>query len=680
MGTPSRGSSLPQEGDGKNGVTEGSLHSAGTSVQQGRLRGIAHKVFAFLFCGALAFLLYSASQLPRVVTLGFGVPFLLIALEALPVAFVFRWLLGRGSLAWRVLSIIFFSSLIGFSLSQFFFSIREQSRDMPQMFALWGTVAVSLLMIGLALQGRGYSGATRLNEERPRQDILIALGLFVLALGLRLLGPVTGAADEILIFGEMINLFRFPAEEFWDTSTTSNPYFVHWLVYLLWGAIKDSIDAFPLDKFITTFFASLSIPIWFFAVKYLCNRRIALTAALLLAVFGWHWVNSRFLYVYPYEFAVISSATLFSVLAFGRGNFVAAVALGLLWTFAILAKKISIMILPFTGYLFLDFLLVRPTVSRKRVLAAFAAVVAVVIVSYLPFYYADGALSGPAGGTDRFFRYNQAQEARQMSLQALGFTPTGAYIHVFKDAIRQFFVESSDAFRHYFRPAGPLLDPVLAVVGVLGFAYAVLLSFWKRECRVALVGLFVFVLPMVMSFPLDSQEMHGVSRRMMGSTFFIVLLGALGTDLLSAPLVCVASAGFNLYYYKTEYLTQRTAVWFTDHGLRRAALVMAARNAAREGAAVLVFEHPTYEARDAIQDLPDIRYVPSRPELRTALLQIKSGKVAVIIPGDADEYGFPVDDVTKEFADIIPPMSWVAGPKSPRGYPLIITASFERKG
>jgi hypothetical protein len=107
---------------------------------------------------------------------------------------------------------------------------------------------------------------------------------------------------------------------------------------------------------------------------------------------------------------------------------------------------------------------------------------------------------------------------------------------------------------------------------------------------------------------------------------------------------------------------------------------MAARNAAREGAAVLVFEHPTYEARDAIQDLPDIRYVPSRPELRTALLQIKSGKVAVIIPGDADEYGFPVDDVTKEFADIIPPMSWVAGPKSPRGYPLIITASFERKG
>lgn len=692
MGTPSRGSSLPQEGDGKIGLTEGSSEPANVSGPQGKLRGVAHKVLAFIFAGALAFLLYSASQLPRVVTPGFGVPFLLIALEALPVTFLFRWLLGRGSLAWRVLSLIFFSSLIGFSLSQFFFSIREQSRDMPQMFALWGTVAVSLLMIGLALQGRGYSGATRLNEGGSRKDILIAFGLFVLALGLRLLGPVTGAADEILIFGEMINLHRFPAEEFWDTSTTSNPYFVHWLVYLLWGVIKDSIDAFPLDKFITTFFASLSIPIWFFTVKYLCNRRIALTAALLLTVFGWHWVNSRFLYVYPYEFAVISSATLCAVLAFGRGNFVAAVALGLLWTFAILAKKISIMILPFTGYLFLDFLLVRPTVSRKRVLATFAAVVAVVVVSYLPFYYADGAFSGPAGSTDRFFRYNQAREARQMSLKSLGFTPIGAYIHVFKDAIRQFFVESSDAFRHYFRPAGPLLDPVLAIVGVLGFAYAVLLSFWKRECRVALVGLFVFVLPMVMSFPLDSQEMHGVSRRMMGSTFFIVLLGALGADLLSAPLkrfiprwiipalVCVASAGFNLYYYKTEYLTQRTAVWFTDHGLRRAALVMAARNAARDSAAVLVVEHPTYEAPDAIQDLPNIRYVPSRPELRTALLQIKSGRVTVIIPGDADEYGFPVDDVTKEFTDIIPPMSWVAGPKSPRGYPLIITASFERKG
>jgi hypothetical protein len=581
-------------------------------------------------------------------------------------------------------------TLAGLSFSRLNLAITYKSLNMPQMMALWCSLAVALLLCGLSLDGK-QDKETRPKEPPARVDFIICLSLFVLALGLRMCGPVTAAVDEILIYSEMLNLRRFPETKFWDTSTTSNPFFIHWLVYLTSVQLKGLFDSFTLEKFLTAFFASLSIPFWFFAVKFLYNRRIGATAAGLLTVFGWHWVNSRFIYVYPYELAIIALGTLCAIVAFGRGSFLAAVGLGLILTLSILTKKISIMVVPFSAYLFIDYLLIRPTTTRKRVLVTFAAVVAVFVFSYAPFFLADGSLSSHIWGSERFFRYSQASEARDARLAAMGLSPTGAIIHAFKDGARQLFVQSSDAFRHYFRPAGPLLDPVLAVSGLVGFAYAILLSFWERGCRVALVGLIVFTLPMVMSFPLDSYDMHGVARRMVGNTFFIVLLGALGVDLVSRPVarfiprwflpagVCLASAITNLHFYKTEYLSQSSAVWLTDHGLRRAALVQLARGFARDGSPVLVLDNQTMGAQSAFVDLPSARSFESKSDLRAALTEIKSGKVLVIIPGKADVYTFPVDDFVREFADLIPEGAWKPGPASPLGMPMIMSAAFERR-
>ena len=545
-------------------------------------------------------------------------------------------------------------------------------------------------MLGLTLDYKA-STARNLNRFAPLVDAGIAAALLTIALVLRLQGPITAAVDEIIIYSEMLSLQRFPDIKFWDTSTTSNPFFVHWLVYLTASRLKNVIDSFVLEKFVTALFASLSIPIWYFAVKLLCNRRIALTAAVLLSVFGWHWVNSRFIYVYPYELTVISLATLCSLLAFGSGSFAAAAGLGLLWTFAILAKKISIIGIPFSAYLFLDFLVVRPPTTRKRILSAFLLCATVFLLTYLPFLYADGSLSTHISGSDRFFRYNQASEARQMRLAAMGLSPIGAYLHISLDAIHQLFVASSDAFRHYFRPSGPLLDPVLAVLSIIGFGYALTFSVWKRECRIAIAGLVMFTLPMILSFPLDSLEPHGIARRMVGNTFFIVLLGAMGADLISRlvarylprwiipGVVCIASAMANFHFYKTEYLTQRSTVWFTDHGLRRAAVVLAARSAAQQGIAVLVLNDPTYDSPEGMLDLPNVRFLASRQELRKAISETKGAKALVIIPGPSDEYNFPVDELARDFSDLVPTYLWTPGRKSPRGYPLIVTATIESR-
>lgn len=654
------------------------------------MRDIVPRISVVVSWSVLALLLYWAFFVPSALEEPCGLPLLSVTLEASALSLLFRRIIGAHAIAYRVPNIIFFAAFAGLSFYRLNLSIGARSLNMPHMFSLWGALAIALLMSALSLDGR-QAKEFRSEERLTRVDILIAISLFALALALRVQGPVTGAVDEIIIFSEMLSLRRFPEIKFWDTSTSSNPYFVHWLVYLAAGQLKGLIDSFALEKLSSQFFASLSIVFWFLAVKFLYNRHIAVTAAALLAVFGWHWVNSRFIYIYPYELAAIALGTLCAVSAFGRGSFLAAAGLGLVWTFSILAKKISIMIVPFSAYLYIDFLLFRPNINRGRVCATFATALTVFIVSYAPFFLADGDLHRHIWGSERFFRYGQASEIRKARLAAMGLSPTGAYLHGFEDAAHQLFVRSSDAFRHYFRPAGPLLDPILAKSVLIGLAYAILLSFWERGCRVALMGLVVFTLPMVLSFPLDSQGMQGVARRMVGNTFFIVLLGALGVDLFSRAVakfiprwvlpaaVCIASAAFNLHYYKTEYLTQPSEVWFTDHGLRRAAAVQVARKFAQEGASVLILDHMTIGDQSAVTDLPNVRFFQSQLDLRAAITGIKSGKVLVIIPGRAEAYDFPVEAFAQDFGDIIPQSAWTPGPISPRGKPLIATAAFERR-
>jgi hypothetical protein len=111
--------------------------------------------------------------------------------------------------------------------------------------------------------------------------------------------------------------------------------------------------------------------------------------------------------------------------------------------------------------------------------------------------------------------------------------------------------------------------------------------------------------------------------------------------------------------------------------LRRAALLLRARPAAKEGTTVLVFKDVTYNGAEGFRDLLNVSYVGSQAELREAIRQIKDGKVMVVIPGRAAPPGFPVDEFIKELADLIPEHLWLPGKTDPRGEPLIFTAILE---
>jgi hypothetical protein len=644
-------------------------------------------VAAVLFWGSLGFSLYQAAGVRTDPSLPFGVPVILLALQGSAITLIFRRLIGPTSAIFWIPTLIFLVAFTVIAETRLVGLIPHEA-SMPQLLALWGSIVVSLLMVGVCLHGR-FRCARDTAPSRPAREVVIAATLLVVALLLRLQGPVTGAVDEIRVFAEMLSLRVSPGMRFWDGSTTASPYLLHWLLFLLSSQISKLMDLFVFEKCLSAFFASLSIPLWYCAVKILCNRRVALTSAVLLTVFGWHWINSRFLYVYPFELAAISLGTLCALLAFGRGHLFAAVGLGLLWTFAIFAKKISIMTIPFSCYLFLDFLIFCPRISRARVVMAFLMVVVVFLLTYFPFLWADSDLTNHIFGAGHFFRYHQVADARNQRLISFGLTQTQAYLYVLKDAVVQLFAHSYDTARHYFRPRRPLLDPIVATVVSLGCAYSVFLFFKRRECRVALVGLVVFTLPMVLSFPADSDLPYGLSRRMIGASFFLVLLGALGAEALSTAaarriprwvipgIVCVASAAANLFFYHTEYLTQGSLAWITNHGLRRAALLLRARPAAKEGTTVLVFKDVTYNGAEGFRDLLNVSYVGSQAELREAIRQIKDGKVMVVIPGRAAPPGFPVDEFIKELADLIPEHLWLPGKTDPRGEPLIFTAILE---
>lgn len=656
-------------------------------LQTPLLRGsFFSRLLALVLWAGLGTLFYTAVQIPAERGTAFGTSLLLVLFEAAGCSLLARYVLGAATWTYRIPACGFFFAMGLLAELRIIVLIQDGLINMPQLLALWSVVGCSLLMLGWTLDPTGRPRST-VARAGMRSDLLIAGTLLFVSLTLRLAGPVTAAVDEATIFGEMLSLGRHPHTKFWDTSTTANPYFIHWLVYIVTEQVKPLADSFVLEKFTTAFFASLSIPLWYWAITMLCGRRIALTAAALLAFFGWHWVNSRFLYVYPYELAAIPFATGCGILAFGRGRLLAAVALGLTLTFCVFAKKISIMIFPLTAFLFLDFLIFRPTVKRKIVARGLIVVAAVFFVSYLPIIVADRWSGAPH---DRYFRFNQALEARSTRLAQFDLTPTQAYFHVFKDAVYQLFVKSSDAFRHYFRPRGPLLDPIVAWLGVLGFSLSVALSYRRRECRLALVGLVLFTLPMVLSFPLDSLDNQGISRRMIGASLFLVLVAAIGADFIARilgrliplwiipTLLCIISATVNIHDYFTKYLNQPMIEWLSDHGLRRAAVLLAARDAARHGTTVFVLDNPLYHPLEGLIDVVNVSFLPSEAELRKAITSSKPGRIMVIIPGNGPAYGYPIAAFAREFADILPEHLWLPGRLAPNGFPLIMTVTIDR--
>lgn len=597
--------------------------------------------------------------------------------------------------AWHLSTLAFLVGAVSCGSELLFLVKQNQVVDASlagRFLLIWSLAAISIVLAGACWD----------LSRRPlrwqaiiafKADLIISTLVFVGAATVRSFGPLTGALDEMMVFREVITLQQNGSVAITSMSMTSYPYFIHWAVFFLNKAMHGVVDTFILIKVLSIFSASLSIAIWYWVVRLYSARHVALAAASLLTFWGWHYVNSRFIYLYPHDLLAISVGVLSCVLAFRNRMASAAAMLGIVLAYSLIVRKISIMLFPLGAYFYLDCyiiskktdrwkLLVLPAVVLVALCLAFASWVVVINVSnFDPSTWNSGS---------PFFRYNDALQIREKSTAGVA-GQFGNIFYLFQDGLRQLFFESYDVFRHYFKPRGALLDPAFTAFFALGLGYALVQFRTQQIGRLAIVGLLIFMLPMVLSYPLDSESSHGLARRMVGISCFAALIAALGIDRIATwifpirwvvPITlafCLVSAGLNVQLYFTSYLGRDGKIWHAEHeelrsSLLQAALLQSVRNAAMTGERAVVCSDGARFSEHNVGDLPNVKVASTGYEIKEYLLTYLNEPISVVIYGLTTAMDTRTEQLQEFLAPLIPRDAWKPGPRDANGEPLVYVA------
>jgi hypothetical protein len=376
-----------------------------------------------------------------------------------------------------------------------------------QALLLWGT-AVSLPLLA-AFRSDLNSGWHRCFNAT---DWCLA-GLFlILALASRLLGPQSLSVDEFGVFKQVMRSYPKPLGAPWAWSEDNFPMFIHDTLFAVSIGLRSFFDPIDTMKFIVCLVSAISVAAWYLVVRLFAPRFVACSAAILLLFFGLHWVNSRFLYLYPFDMASLTVGTLGILLAFERKLLFPAAIAGVSLAFAVSGRRIGLIMVPLFAYICLDYLTGTERAERGRVLRVSLLLGATALFAYAPIFFNGD----PFGNLDRIA---EAATAHRNELARFGMTRGEALVAILADSLWQFFVAGYDIPRHLVRMNAPILDPVFAALFALG-AVSMLLSLRQRRAsRLQTVGFFLTVLPMALTFPLDSAYPHGLARRMNCSSF-----------------------------------------------------------------------------------------------------------------------------------------------------------------
>lgn len=541
----------------------------------------------------------------------------------------------------------------------------------------WG-FALALLLLAALVQD--LQQGWRMWFERA--DWGIAGAFLLLALLARCLGHPSLAVDEHEHFKEIMSGYPNLPGSPWSLTSLRVPLFIDDAIFAVAVLLRGVFDPLDTAKFVTVLAASLSVAAWYLVVRVFASRCVAASAAILLLFLGLHWVNSRFLYLYPFDFASVSIGTLCLVLALERRLLFPAVLAGATLAFALAARRIGFMMVPLFAYTCLDYFAGAPRGQRRTLLWVMLTTATTTAFSYAPMFLDEVSIRN-------FGRIFDALDAQQKTLAAFGMaTKSEAVVAILGDAWGQFFIQGHDIPRHLLRQTGALLDPIFALLFAIG-AVGSLLSIRTQRCsRLQLVGLLLCTLAMALSFPLDSTGPHGLARRMSCASFFLAWIAATGAFMLSARVmrgsavaaVCiglsVTSLLMNAYYLKTHYLRPPSDRWHYDYGGSRAALLSFVRKAALQGARVVVLNHPFLGAQQAHFDLPLVSEANSIDEVRDQLAVPFQGTRIVVIPS-AVVTGFS-PDVYNQLSGESPALFWSDGPPDPQGIPQFRYAVLRR--
>lgn len=543
----------------------------------------------------------------------------------------------------------------------------------------WGGAVVFVLLAAFCFD---RSKGLRLPPV-PRGEAVFCLALFAVALLVRSIGFTTLVADESLHAIKILSIPEGNAPPFLGALAEDG--YPHVLLYaesLLHQATGMLWSVVDLLKWFSYVCGALSIVLWYAVVRLYSGRVVATCVAALLVFFGWHWLNSRFAYAYPPDLAVIALSVFALAVSLRSGSMLMASVSGLSLAAGFFLQKSGLLLVPFLGYIGLEALVAAPKGKKKPVLLVGAALVVAFCVAYEP------AIIDHATGEYTMPLQARAVRERAEVLPRLGLTPTTAVGYMLYDAFRQFQVESSDFPRHMFRPRAPLLDPVFSALFTVGLVYCLATIRRSMAARLCMVGLILFILPMAFSFPVNDDQ-RGLARRMLGTSFFLAWIAALGAVAavgrfcekravgFVAVTLCAASATLNVWQYLTVYSRASGTDWYSSgiRGIQSVAMIDLALAAERHEIPTVVLE--AYDG--SLLGLPDASVrktagflkVKTAAEARAALLSKPGALQLVIIPWDSKSVPRESQAMVQELSDVVPPYLWIAGAADQDGIPMV---------
>jgi hypothetical protein len=523
-------------------------------------------------------------------------------------------------------------------------------------------------------------------------DSWLACSVFLVALALRSWNVVTRSPiaieDEfqhfsaILSPGGYININPL-------ATLNSFPCFYYWAVSYLYRPFYAVVDLFVFQKVLVAVAGAASVSLWYVIIRLFHTRSVALVFASLLSFLGWHWLNSRLLYCYPYDLAFVAAGCLCALLSIrGRSVFCAMLA-GLFCALTLVFQKSGVLVCPLVAYIFLD-ALVRSDKDRRREILLYGMVWGLSIAFfYMPFIMFAVSPSNPEGLLPR---QSGILANRSAELARAGVGQLEAVRRMVADLFLQLQYLEYDHVRHLFRINGPILDPVLSGLFFLGLVKVIFSSVKDAGARLCLIGFTLFTLPMIISFPVDSGLGHGLSRRFLCSAPFVTWMAALGASLLvkrTLPerlhtrafiILCCASAYGNFFYFMKDYVGPKNPSDIAIHkdlAIQRSSSTLLLRSLAKSGFRVVYYwdSRPqanaltTKDLRSATHDLPNIVHVTSIEELRSQIATGGTAPLFVVVPASTAIMDKFYQDIPAQLSDLVPSHLWMPGAPDTRMVP-----------
>lgn len=531
--------------------------------------------------------------------------------------------------------------------------------------------------------------AWQLLRKRPTTrmepvDTWLACSIFLVALALRSWNVVTRSPiaieDEFQHFSAILSPGGYININPLGT-LNSFPCFYYWAVSYLYRPFYAVVDLFVFQKLLVAVAGAASISLWYLIIRLFHSRSVALVFASLLSFLGWHWLNSRLLYCYPYDLAFVAAGCLCALLSLRARSVFYAMLAGLFCALTLVFQKSGVLVCPLIAYIFLD-ALVRSDKERRREILLYGMVWGISIAFfYMPFIMFAVSPNNPEGLLPR---QSGILANRSDELARAGVGQLEAIRRMVADVFLQLQYLEYDHVRHLFRINGPILDPVLSGLFFLGLVKVIFSSVKDAGSRLCLIGFALFTLPMIISFPVDSGLGHGLSRRFLCSAPFVTWMAALGASLLvkrtlperlhtrALIILCCASAYGNFFYLMKDYLGPKNPLDITIHkdlAIQRSSSTLLLRSLAKSGFRVVYYwdSRPqanaltTKDLRNATRDLPNIVHASSIEDLRSQLSAGTSAPQFVVIPASTGIMDKFYQDLPAQLSDLVPSYLWMPG-------------------